>query len=161
MSAGLANDLREGEVAVPLPSRFDAGVYFIGRICTPWRERGECPRQGDLVAGPVCRVEVFAPWSAALAGIGRHPRLDILYWMQHARRDLVLQSPRHAPGTMGAFALRSPVRPNPIALSRVALVAVGDNWIDVRGLDCMDATPLIDIKPSICPNAPLPDHRLR
>ena len=116
MPADLANDIREGEVAVPLPSGFDAGVYFIGRIRTPWRERGDCPRQGDLVAGPVCRIEVFAPWSAALAGIGRHEHLDILYWMQHARRDLVLQTPRHAPMTMGAFALRSPVRPNPIAL---------------------------------------------
>ena len=159
MQADLANDMREGEVAVPLPSGFDAGVYFIGRIRTPWHERHACPRQGDPVAGPVCRIEVFAPWSAALAGIGRHAQLDILYWMQHARRDLVLQTPRHAPMTTGAFALRSPVRPNPIALSRVALVATGDGWIDVRGLDCIDATPLIDIKPELCPNASLASLR--
>jgi tRNA-Thr(GGU) m(6)t(6)A37 methyltransferase TsaA len=156
MPADLANDIREGEVAVPLPSGFDAGVYFIGRIRTPWRQRHECPRQGDPVAGPVCRIEVFAPWSAALAGIGSDKRFEILYWMHHARRDLVLQSPRHLQGTLGTFALRSPVRPNPIALSRVAFVALGDTWIDVRGLDCLDATPLIDIKPELCPNAPLP-----
>ena len=159
MPADLANDIREGEVAVPLPSGFDAGVYFIGRIHTPWRERQECPRQGDLVGGPVCHIELFEPWAAALAGIGRHKHLDILYWMQHARRDLVLQTPRHAPLTMGAFALRSPVRPNPIALSRVALVGFGENWIDVRGLDCVDATPLLDIKPELCPNAPLSSLR--
>lgn len=156
MQADMANEMRDGEVAVPLPSGFDAGVYFIGRIRTPFRQRNECPRQGDIIAGPVCRIEVFAQWSAALAGIGRHKHLDVLYWMQDARRDLVLQSPRHSQGTLGTFALRSPVRPNPIALSRVALVAFGDTWLDVRGLDCLDSTPLIDLKPELCPNAPVP-----
>jgi tRNA-Thr(GGU) m(6)t(6)A37 methyltransferase TsaA len=161
MQADLANDMREGEVAVPLPSGFDAGVYFIGRIRTPWRERHECPRQGDPVAGPVCRIETFAPWSAALAGIGTDRHLEILYWMHQARRDLVLQTPRHGQRTTGTFALRSPVRPNPIALSRVAVVALGDTWLDVRGLDCVDATPLIDIKPEVCPNASLAGLRPR
>ena len=154
MPADPANNLRDGEVAMSLPSGFDAGLYFIGRIRTPWRERHECPRQGDLVAGPVCRLEVFAPWQAALESVSRHRFIDILYWMHQARRDLVLQTPRHAALTMGTFALRSPARPNPIALARVALVAVGETSVDVRGLDCLDGTPLLDIKPEHCPNAP-------
>jgi tRNA (adenine37-N6)-methyltransferase len=158
MPADLANDLREGEAAVPLPSGFDASLYFIGRIRTPWRQRRDCPRQGDAVAGPICRIEIFAPWQKALAGLGRHGHLDILYWMDQARRDVVQQTPRHAPETLGTFALRSPVRPNPIALSRVALVAIGDDWLDVRGLDCLDATPLLDMKPEHCPNAPAPQR---
>lgn len=154
MQADLADDLRKGEVTAPLPAGFDSGIYFIGRIRTPWQERRQCPRRGDSAAGPLCRIEIFAPWSAALAGVGRHTYLDVLYWMHEARRDLVLQSPRHTQATLGSFALRSPVRPNPIALSRAALVAVGESWLDVRGLDCLDGTPLLDIKPEQCPNAP-------
>ena len=154
MTADLAPSLRAGEVSVQLPAGFDAGLYFIGRIRTPWRERRECPRQGDSTAGPLCRIELFAPWTTALEGIGRHRYLDILYWMDHARRDIVMQTPNHAPATLGTFALRSPVRPNPVALSRVALVACGESWLDIRGVDCLDGTPLVDIKPEHCPNAP-------
>jgi tRNA-Thr(GGU) m(6)t(6)A37 methyltransferase TsaA len=148
-----ANNLREGEVTGMLPSKFDAGLYFIGQIHTPWRERTACPRRGDPLSGPICRIELFDPWTKALEGIDHHDHLDILYWMNEARRDLLLQAPRHAERALGTFALRSPVRPNPIALSRVKLIAVGENWLEVRGLDCIDKTPLVDIKPEQCPNA--------
>lgn len=146
-------DLRDGEVTGALPSHFDASLYFIGRIRTPWQERSACPRKGDSVSGPVCRIEIFDPWTASLQGLGRHEHLDILYWMNEARRDLLLQRPRHAERSLGTFALRSPMRPNPIALSRVRLVAAGENWLEVRGLDCIDGTPLLDIKPEHCPHA--------
>jgi len=149
-------DLRDGEVTGILPSGFDAGLYFIGRIQTPWRDRSACPRRGDPVSGPNCRIELFDPWTRALEGIDRHDNLDILYWMNQARRDLLLQAPRHAERTLGTFALRSPMRPNPIALSRVKLVTLGENWLEVRGLDCIDGTPLLDIKPEHCPNALTP-----
>jgi tRNA-methyltransferase O len=69
------------------------------------------------------------------------------YWMHHARRDLVLQTPSGAGHTTGTFALRSPVRPNPIASSIVELVAIDGTTLQVRGLDCLDGTPLIDLKP--------------
>ncbi|PKP63675.1 MAG: tRNA (N6-threonylcarbamoyladenosine(37)-N6)-methyltransferase TrmO, partial [Alphaproteobacteria bacterium HGW-Alphaproteobacteria-8] len=69
------------------------------------------------------------------------------------RRDLVRQSPRRDGATVGTFALRSPVRPNPIASSVVTLVAVEGDTLVVRGLDCVDGTPLIDIKPEACPHA--------
>jgi len=152
MSSQMTN-LRQGEVTGVLPSDFDANLFFVGRIHTPWRERSACPRRGDPVSGPICRIEIFAPWTKALQGINRHDILDILYWMSQARRDLLLQAPRHAELTLGTFALRSPMRPNPIAHSRVKLVAVGEDWLDVRGLDCIDGTPLLDIKPEHCPNA--------
>jgi len=137
--------LRTGEVAVPLPDATDAGVYFIGTIHTPWRTRSECPKRGDL-SGPLCRIVVDERWRAALSGIGRHRRIQVLYWMHQARRDLVLQTPFHSGQTTGTFALRSPVRPNPIASSVVELVAVDGNTLQVRGLDCLDGTPVIDIK---------------
>ncbi len=135
--------IRPGEAAAPLPSGFDASLYFIGRIRTPWATRRECPRQGDPAEGPICTLELDPRWMPALAGLGE--QAQVLYWMNEARRDLVLQVPRDGAPT-GTFALRSPVRPNPIAVSLVRVVAVEGPRVLVRGLDCRDGTPLLDIK---------------
>lgn len=144
-------DIRPGEVAIDLPGSTDAAVYFIGQLRTPWRSRAECPKRGDPDNGPLCTVEIAPHWQDALAGIGRHEKLQLLYWMHLARRDLVAQSPKSDGTTFGTFSLRSPVRPNPIASSIVRLVAVEGPKLLVRGLDCVDGTPLIDVKPEYCP----------
>jgi tRNA-Thr(GGU) m(6)t(6)A37 methyltransferase TsaA len=138
--------IRPGEVATTLPDAFDAGLYFIGRIRTPWTQRDDCPknpRQSDAV----CTIEVGARWAAALEAVGTCTHLLVLYWMHQARRDLVVQVPRHLGQARGTFALRSPVRPNPVAASVVRLLAVEGNTLSVVGLDCLDGTPLIDLKP--------------
>lgn len=145
--------IRAGEVAVPLPERMDAHLVFVGRIRTPFKTRAECPRQGRQ-DGPVCRIEIDAPWREGLKGLEGFHQAEVLYWMHQARRDLVLQSPKSNGETMGTFALRSPVRPNPVSTSRVAIVEVGDGWVDVRGLDCLDGTPLVDLKPEHCAFSP-------
>jgi tRNA (adenine37-N6)-methyltransferase len=139
--------LRPGEIAIDLPDHLDAGLYFIGRIRTPWRYRQDCPRQGDRTAGPECSIDVDVNYRAALLGVERHRELQILYWMDRVRRDLVLQLPRSHGEATGSFALRSPVRPNPIASSEVSLLRVDKGLLVVRGLDCLDGTPLLDIKP--------------
>ncbi|MBW0002057.1 MAG: tRNA (N6-threonylcarbamoyladenosine(37)-N6)-methyltransferase TrmO [Hyphomicrobiales bacterium] len=147
------DDLRPGEVALGVePAAGSASLFFIGRIFTPWATRGECPRRGDL-AGPLCRVDIAEPWREALFGIETCERLQLLYWMHLSRRDLVLQNPRHGDRIHGTFALRSPVRPNPIASSIVVLERVEGSRLFVRGLDCVDGTPLLDIKPEHCPRA--------
>jgi tRNA-Thr(GGU) m(6)t(6)A37 methyltransferase TsaA len=138
-------DLRVGEVAVALPSRTDGGIFFIGMIHTPWRTRRDCPKRGSF-DGPVCSIVVDDRWQAALTDIDGYRRIQVLYWMHHARRDLVLQTP-FGKATTGTFALRSPVRPNPIASSIVELVGVEGTTLQVRGLDCVDGTPLLDLKP--------------
>ena len=139
-------------MAVAAPTRCDASLVFIGRIATPWHSRGDCPRQGDPVNGPECRLHLDPLWAPALDGVERLARLQVLYWMHEARRDLVRLAPRgHDDATpRGPFALRAPTRPNPIASSIVALVGVERGAapvITVRGLDCLDGTPLLDIKP--------------
>jgi tRNA (adenine37-N6)-methyltransferase len=139
--------IRPGEISAALPDQPDAGVYFLGRIRTPWPTRALCPRRGDR-NGPECRIEVDPRWQGALDGLAACPRLQVLYWMHEARRDLLVQVPRLSGRPSGTFALRSPVRPNPIASSVVDLVSVEDNVVTVRGLDCMDGTPLIDLKPA-------------
>jgi tRNA-Thr(GGU) m(6)t(6)A37 methyltransferase TsaA len=139
--------LRPGEAVATMPEQADAEVYYLGRIRTPWQTRASCPRRGDP-AGPECRIELDPRWARALTGLSEHKRLQILYWMDQARRDLVLQTRRHTALPRGTFALRSPVRPNPIASSVVDLVGIAGTTITVRGLDCVDWTPLIDIKPA-------------
>lgn len=74
-------------------------------------------------------------------------RLQILYWLDESRRDLVTQCSHRADGPRGTFALRSPVRPNPIASSEVVLLTLDGPVLSLRGLDCRDGTPLLDIKP--------------
>ncbi len=140
------NEIRSAEVAVEWSDATDAGLVFIGRIRTPWTSRMGCPRQGRS-DGPLCRIEVFEPWAAALEGIGDYARLEVLYWLHRSRRDLVLQSPRDDGTTRGTFALRSPVRPNPIGTSIVLLTGIEGSTLLVRGLDCLDGTPLLDLKP--------------
>ncbi len=137
---------RQGEVTVALPTETDADVYFIGTIRTPWRTRDECPRRGSP-DGPVCSIVVDERWREALTGIPAHTRIQVLYWMHRARRDLVLQVPSRSGRAAGTFALRSPARPNPIASSIVDVLAVEGTTLRVRGLDCLDGTPLIDLKP--------------
>ncbi|WP_337269466.1 tRNA (N6-threonylcarbamoyladenosine(37)-N6)-methyltransferase TrmO [Oryzifoliimicrobium ureilyticus] len=140
------SELRINEMRVALPERTHAELYFIGCVRTPWKTRAETPRQGDR-AGPACVIDVAAPWRHALKGIEQYDQLEILYWLHEAPRDVVLQSPADDGWVHGAFSLRSPVRPNPIGTAIVQLIGVSDHYIAVRGLDCIDGTPLIDIKP--------------
>ena len=148
--------IRPGEVAVPPPERFDAELYFIGRIRTPWRTRDECPKNARE-SEAVCTIEVDPRWAQALTGIETCTHLLVLYWMDRARRDLVLQAPRHYGAPRGTFALRSPVRPNPIAASVVRLVKVDGTSLSVVGLDCLDGTPLLDLKPYFASTDAVPD----
>ncbi len=148
--------LREGEVAVPLPETADAGVYFIGRIRTPWTRREQCPKNARE-SDAACAIEVDPRFAAGLQGVESCSHLLVLYWMDRARRDLVLQAPRHYGALHGTFSLRSPARPNPIAASVVKLLQVCGNALSVVGLDCLDGTPLIDIKPYFASTDSVPD----
>jgi tRNA-Thr(GGU) m(6)t(6)A37 methyltransferase TsaA len=148
-------DIRDGEIAITLPEKFDAGIYFIGRIRTPWTKRSECPRNARG-SDAVCTIEFDPRYAAALDGVATCTHLVVLYFMHEARRDLVVQVPRHS-GRRGTFALRSPVRPNPIAMSVVRLLALEGTTLSVVGLDCLDGTPLIDIKPYFASVDSVPD----
>jgi tRNA-Thr(GGU) m(6)t(6)A37 methyltransferase TsaA len=150
---GQDDDIRPGEIAVTPPAATDAGLVFIGRIHTPWTVRGDTPRQGQP-DGPVCRIEVFEPWVAALQGLERCQRIEVIYWLHLSRRDLVAQRRASDGLVRGTFSIRSPVRPNPIGTSIVELVGIEGGAVLVRGLDCLDGTPLLDLKPDRKPVTP-------
>jgi tRNA-Thr(GGU) m(6)t(6)A37 methyltransferase TsaA len=140
------NEIRNAEVTIAMPPIRDAGLVFIGRIHTPWTSRMETPRQGRS-DGPLCRIEVFEPWVAALDSLVQFERIEVLYWLHLSRRDLVMQSPANDGTARGTFSLRSPARPNPIGTSIAQLVSIERGTVMVRGLDCLDGTPLLDLKP--------------
>ncbi len=148
--------LRPNETAIALEAPGDAALRFIGTIRTPWTDRADCPRQGRH-DGPDCRIELDPVWHGALAGLEAYESVEVLYWLDRSRRDLVRQSPRGDGQTFGTFALRSPVRPNPIGTALVRLLRIEGGTLHVRGLDCLDGTPLLDLKPdrtAFTPKAP-------
>jgi tRNA-Thr(GGU) m(6)t(6)A37 methyltransferase TsaA len=151
-----AFSLREGEVATDLPAGFDASLYYIGRIRTPWTRRQDCPKNARE-SDAVCTIEVDPRWAQGLKDVESCSHLVVLYWMDRARRDIVLQVPRHYGVQRGTFSLRSPARPNPIAMSVVRLLKVEGAKLSVVGLDCLDGTPLIDLKPYFASTDAIPD----
>jgi tRNA-Thr(GGU) m(6)t(6)A37 methyltransferase TsaA len=151
----MTDGIRPGEIAVTLPETFDAGIYFIGRIRTPWTRRDDCPKNARG-SDATCTIELDPRYAAALDGVATCTHIVVLYFMDQARRDLLVQAPRHGE-RRGTFALRSPVRPNPIAMSVARLLSVDGTRLTVVGLDCLDGTPLIDIKPYFASVDAVPD----
>ena len=145
-SAKPATEARPGEVALTLPPPTDAAIRFIGRIRTPFKTRRDCPKNiaQSTAQG---RVELDPLYAAGLKDLERCTHIWLLYWMHEARRDLIVQVPGHLGTPRGTFALRSPVRPNPIAMAAVKLVAIEGTTLVVEHIDCLDGTPLVDIKP--------------
>jgi tRNA-Thr(GGU) m(6)t(6)A37 methyltransferase TsaA len=148
--------VREGEKTVELPAKTDAGIYFIGRIHTPWQTRDDCPKNARE-SDAVCSVELDPRFIDALKDVETCSNLVLLYWMDKAPRNLLVQVPHHLGAHHGTFALRSPARPNPIAMSVVKLLGIEDNRLRVVGLDCLDGTPLLDIKPYLPSVDSVPD----
>ncbi|MCC1494843.1 tRNA (N6-threonylcarbamoyladenosine(37)-N6)-methyltransferase TrmO [Cognatishimia sp. F0-27] len=146
---------RPGETLLEKPLPAAAELVFIGHIETPFTTRALCPRQGDPENGPDCTVHLLPELASALREIERFDHIELLYWLHHARRDLLTQSPKSPGATRGTFSLRSPVRPNPIGTAIVRLRGRTETTLSVRGLDCLNGTPLLDIKPSRCDYAPL------
>ena len=106
--------------------------------------REDCPkiaRESDAV----CTVEIDPRFRDGLKDVETCTHLVLLYWMDRSPRNLVLQVPGHYGAQHGTFALRSPARPNPIAMSVVKLLCVEDGKLSLVGLDCLDGTPLLNI----------------
>jgi len=156
--------LRPGERTLardPAALDGDAHVVFIGRIRTPWRELSDCPKnlRAARESGAQATVEIDPPYRAGLAGLERISHVVLLYWMGRSRRDIIVQAPRHADGPRGVFSLRSPARPNPIALAAVPLLSLDivQGRLEVGMLDCLDGTALVDIKPYVASVDAIPE----
>lgn len=143
---------RAGETVLPFDpaDRIDAGLTFIGRIRSGWKTE-DCPKnigQARATGRPaeIVLVDGYAP---GLTGLSAGQAIIVTYWMDRARRDLIVQAPRHADGTRGTFALRSPVRPNSLSMATVIITSldIDSGIVGIDAIDCLDGTPLVDIKP--------------
>ena len=123
----------------------------IGQVHSSFADRSSAPHQG-WEGAPGARLEIHAAFVPGLEGI--HPGQDIwiFTWLHQAQRSVLKLHPRgdaRNPLT-GVFATRSPDRPNPIGLHRARVLTVEeDGWLQVEGLEAIDGTPILDIKPVI------------
>lgn len=120
----------------------------IGTIQTPYKRMEDCPSRHNKRERLPCTIRLAPEYAPGLLGLEAGGRALVLYWLHLARRDMV-QLPARAgvrDKPVGVFSLRTPSRPNPIAAAVVDILAVRDDELDVVGLDCLDGTPLLDIK---------------
>jgi tRNA (adenine37-N6)-methyltransferase len=122
----------------------------IGRLETPHRDRESVPSQAS-VSGALARIVIDRRFVDGLLGLERYEHLWVVTWLDRLPYDRPLRIvPRATEATgevQGVFASRSPVRPCGIGLSLVRRIAVEDNVVTIRGVDLLDETPVLDIKP--------------
>jgi tRNA-Thr(GGU) m(6)t(6)A37 methyltransferase TsaA len=145
---------REGEEMLaldPATMPADGHVVFIGRVVSPWTKREDCPKnmRAARETGKPATVLIDAPYRSGLRGLQGASHVIVLTWLHHSPRNLIVQKPRHAADAKGVFALRSPVRPNPVGLHVAKLLSLdmGDGALRLEAIDALDGTPVIDIKP--------------
>jgi tRNA-Thr(GGU) m(6)t(6)A37 methyltransferase TsaA len=124
-------------------------VQPIGWVHSSLRRRADAPRQGHEGA-PDARLQIEPAFLPGLDGIRAGQDILVLTWLHEARRDVLAVHPRddRTQPLAGVFATRSPDRPNPIGLHRVRVLTIeAGGSLHVQGLEAIDGTPVIDIKP--------------
>jgi tRNA-Thr(GGU) m(6)t(6)A37 methyltransferase TsaA len=137
----------EGEDSMETPNSH--GISPIGRVHSSIHQRRDAPRQG-WEGAPDARVEIFPEFVPGLEGISAGSEVILLTWLHQSQRDVLKVRPRgdERRTLTGVFSTRSPDRPNPVGLHRVEVLEVErEGWLTVRGLEAIDGTPVIDIKP--------------
>ncbi len=120
----------------------------IGIIRSPYKTKGDAPRQGRLVQ-TLGTVEIFPEFTEGLKDIEKRKHVILIYWLHQANRGTLITPTPDSPTPRGVFSIRSPGRPNPIGICTTELIERKGNVLTVRGIDAIDGTPLIDIKPYI------------
>jgi tRNA-Thr(GGU) m(6)t(6)A37 methyltransferase TsaA len=120
----------------------------IGTIETPYKRMEDCPNRHNKKDWLPCTIRLAPEYAPGLDGIEAGGKVLVLYWLHQARRDMVQLPVREGvrDKPVGVFSLRTPPRPNPIAASVVTVDAVRDGELVVTGLDCLNGTPLLDLK---------------
>ena len=128
------------------PTTYD--VSAIGRVESPLTDLASAPKQGDEGA-PDAWIVLEPSVLGGLDGLEVGDEILVLTWLHRAHRDVLRVHPRGdtARAEHGVFATRSPDRPNPIGVHRVRILAVGRDRLHVGGLEAIDGTPVVDVKP--------------
>jgi tRNA-Thr(GGU) m(6)t(6)A37 methyltransferase TsaA len=124
-------------------------IKFIGRIHSELKMIEDCPLQESENA-PEASLSIFPEFTEGIGNITAGSEIVLLTWLHRADRSVITCIPRrdHGSPKIGVFSTRSPDRPNPIGLHTVKVLSVSnEGLIKVSGLEVLDQTPLIDIKP--------------
>jgi tRNA-Thr(GGU) m(6)t(6)A37 methyltransferase TsaA len=122
----------------------------IGRVASSLTSLADAPRQGDEGA-PDATIVIDALFADALDGVEVGADYFVFTWLHEADRDTLAVHPRddNTRPLTGVFHTRSSDRPNPIGLHRVRVLAIEGTSLRVSGLEAIDGTPVVDIKPVI------------
>ena len=138
-------------------------VRAIGHVRSGYSQPEDVHHTRTGWTADVSRIRLLSRHAGALAGLKGYSHIVVLFWV-HRARDWKMPKHHHKPPHVKVFATRMPVRPNPIGMSVVELVdfSPASGELIVRGLDALDGTPVLDIKPYIpsfdsCPDARVPE----
>ncbi len=132
----------------------------IGIIHSPYKKTGDAPHQGRMKQEDVFQIEVFQKFTPGLKDLETASHIIVLYWLDKADRERLLVKTPWEEEPHGVFATRSPARPNPIAFDVADLMEVRGNILLVKGMDALEGSPLIDIKPYSSKTDSIPEARL-
>lgn len=123
------------------------GLQIIGVLHGDIKNRSDAPKNFDE-SERMGTLEIFPEYQEGLEGIAAGQTIVVLFWLHKSARDVLKVYPRgdKANGLRGVFSTRSPIRPNPIAISELKVLAIQGNQVEVSGLDILDGTPILDIK---------------
>lgn len=124
----------------------DLRLKAIGVIHSPYTDPKDAPRQGRMAA-ETSIIEIFPQYQAGLTGLDNISHLIVLYWCDRVDRKALQTVTPFGPEEKGVFACRSPMRPNPIAFCIAKILERKGNALLVQGLDALDSSPLLDLKP--------------
>lgn len=125
-------------------------LRIIGMLHGDIMSRDDAPKNFDE-SDRTGTLEIFPEYLDGLDGIAAGQTIVVVFWLHQSTRDTLKVYPRgdKSRGLRGVFATRSPMRPNPLAISELKVVAVQGNRVEVTGLDILHGTPIIDIKKQI------------
>lgn len=121
----------------------------IGVIHTPFADKPEAPIQGQYAGGAQGKVIIDDVYVEGLQDLADFSHLILLYWFHRAGEVKLVRTPFLDDVVRGLFAIRHPARPNPLGLTVVELRGIEGNILTVSGVDMLDGTPLLDIKPYV------------
>ena len=123
-------------------------VKPIGVIRTPFKSSEDVPIQSSK-SDFKGHVEVKSEYNDALRSLDGFSHIILVYWFHRAKSPKMLQKPFLDTEEHGLFSIRSPSRPNPIGISTVKLISIEGTRLNIQGVDMLDETPLLDIKPFV------------
>jgi len=124
-------------------------IYPIGIIHSPYKEPSEVPIQGKFREDVTATIELYQPYEKGLKDLNGFSHAYVLFHLHRSNKEHLQSSPYLEDIIHGVFAIRTPHRPNHIGLSIITIESIENNIIQFKGVDMVDATPVLDIKPYV------------